>query len=93
MWSHVWTLCAYRPKPYAGFVALFVTEDTTFEIPEPGRGWEKYTSHLQEYPLRGNHGNCVTTHKAVLIEQLRQCLAAIPPATPPAHLVRPSSER
>jgi hypothetical protein len=71
----MWALCAYRPSSYEGFVGLLVTEATRFERPEPGRGWGHRAPRLREHSLPGDHNTCVTTHKEVLEEKLRECIA------------------
>ena len=73
----VWTSNAFKPKPYAGCVALFLAEATAFESSTPGCGWKQWTSRLQEYSLPGDHVSCVTQHKDVLVEKLLRCLATV----------------
>ena len=73
----LWTRNAFKPKPYAGCVALFLAEERAFESSTPGCGWKQWTSRLQEYSLPGDHVSCVTQHKDVLVEKLLRCLATV----------------
>ena len=76
-WPHIWAHCAYQPKPYAGFVAVFLTKETALEPPAAGRGWEILANRLQEYSLPGDHSTCVSQYKNVLVQKLLTCLASV----------------
>jgi thioesterase domain-containing protein len=71
----MWAYGTYRAKPYAGFVALFVSDELASNQPVFGRGWRRWASCLQEYRLPGDHSSCVTDHRAVLVEKFHECLA------------------
>ncbi|MHB8974193.1 MAG: condensation domain-containing protein [Pirellulaceae bacterium] len=72
--SHLWAYGTYNAKPYAGFVALFVSEELASNQPLAGRGWGRWASGLHEYMIPGDHSSCVTDHRAVLIEKFHECL-------------------
>ncbi len=71
----LWAHGAYRPQPYDGFVALFVSDDLASHRHVPGRGWGRWASNLREYSVPGDHVTCVTKYKAELAKKLHECLA------------------
>ena len=71
----LWAHGAYRPQPYDGLVALFVSDDLASQRRVAGRGWGRWARNLREYSVPGDHVTCVTQYKAELAKKLHECLA------------------
>jgi len=65
-----WSICAYRPKPYAGQVLLFTSQETASRYKVPGRGWGRYASDLREHQIPSTHFVRVNNDNEVLVELL-----------------------
>ena len=76
-WAHRWAHTLYRPRPYAGLLTLFTSEQLATQYTTPGRGWRKWARGVREYLISGTHGSCVTDHKAELAEKFKECLAEL----------------
>jgi thioesterase domain-containing protein len=87
-WPHRWAYSAYRPKKYAGLVALFTCEESAAHDPRPFRGWGRWVSQVREYMLPGTHGSCISQSKAELAEAFRECLEDVDDGYRCDHSVR-----
>jgi thioesterase domain-containing protein len=75
---------SYRPRPYAGRVALFRAtervggEAARLAAADPTLGWGRLAAELRVYEVAGRHEDlCAPPQAAVVGEQLRACLAQI----------------
>ncbi len=70
-----WELAGYSARPYAGRLALFLSEETASRGTNVLRGWRKLVTRMDVHLIPGNHGGCVTSHRDTLFEELKTCIA------------------
>ncbi|MGI9088548.1 MAG: condensation domain-containing protein [Chthoniobacterales bacterium] len=65
-----WASAGYRPQPYAGPLALLLSEDVIGAARNPSREWQRLAPALTVHPLPGSHLECITAHVETLAKEI-----------------------
>jgi thioesterase domain-containing protein/acyl carrier protein len=83
----------YRPKPYAGRVALLASEWMKLNyLAEGTAGWGRLAPQTEVFEVPGNHTSCLTTHIATLAECMGKCLATFAEEVSKGEGTKPAEE-
>ena len=69
---------AYRPRPFAGRIAVFRTDHPRFDICNPLPLWKRLTAGVDVYTVAGTHGTIMEKRYVNSVaRQLSRCLASV----------------
>jgi len=71
-----WEMAGYKPRPYTGRVALFLSEEWETRRRDCREAWRALGAAVEVQTVPGNHGGCVTSHRQFLLEKLKRCFGA-----------------
>ncbi len=72
--AFVWASAGYQPQPYAGPVAVLLSEDLLHRGDHLGAAWQQLAPQVQVHPLKGSHLECITAHVDDLAETMERTL-------------------
>lgn len=96
--AFLWASAHYRPRPYAGPVALLLSDDVVRRGRNLSAEWQEIAPEVTVHPLIGSHLECITAHVDTLAQTIESCLASVaqsshPHGGQPVPLRSPMGER